>query len=91
MATKTIRIVIKEMLENGEKYFLAESPDVQGFLAEADTLEEMIDIAPQVMEDLLEVNQEMSAKDPSLNLVFWNDIKYKIIYKPIKITHLQYA
>jgi hypothetical protein len=45
MVEKTIRII-------------AESPDVLEFLAEADTLEEMRKIAPEVMEMILKMDAQ---------------------------------
>jgi predicted RNase H-like HicB family nuclease len=87
MATKTIRISIKEMLENGEKYFLAESPDVPGFLAEAKTLEEMIEIAPLVMQDLLEIRNERLAKERKEHLLKYFHISLSFN----KLTSLQLA
>jgi predicted RNase H-like HicB family nuclease len=55
MVNKVIRISIEEVIEDGEKYYLAKSPDVKGFLAQTDTLEEMFTVAPEVMEMLLKV------------------------------------
>jgi predicted RNase H-like HicB family nuclease len=34
------------MEQDGEKYYLGRSPDVSGFLVEAETLEEAVRIAP---------------------------------------------
>jgi predicted RNase H-like HicB family nuclease len=82
MDSKTIRIVIKEMIENGERYFLAESPDVAGFLAEADTLEEMIEVAPEVMDDLIDLNNRTKSET---KLKKWDIIKhfdYQFLYQP---------
>jgi predicted RNase H-like HicB family nuclease len=90
MAEKIIRIVIKEMVENGETYYLAESPDVKGFLAEADTLPEMFEVAPEVMDDLIDLNNK-TMKEYNLDRTFLSDVAYKFIYQPIKIRHLSYA
>ncbi|MDR3169051.1 MAG: DUF1902 domain-containing protein [Candidatus Peribacteria bacterium] len=90
MAAKTIRIVIKEMVEYGETYYLAESPDVPGFLAEADTLPEMFEIAPEVMEDLIDLNNK-TMKKYNLDRTFLSDFAYKFIYQPAKVRHLSYA
>jgi predicted RNase H-like HicB family nuclease len=68
MDSKIIRIIIQEMNENGERYYLAESPDVPGFLAEADTIPEMLEIAPLVMQDLLEIRNERLSKQRKENL-----------------------
>ncbi|MDR3169591.1 MAG: hypothetical protein LBU27_07805 [Candidatus Peribacteria bacterium] len=58
MAEKPVRIAIKEMSENGESYYLAESPDVDNFFAEADSLEEILKVAPEVMEMILELDRK---------------------------------
>lgn len=92
MAPKTIRIVIKEMLENGERYFLAESPDVSGFLAEADTLEEMVETASEVMDDLIDLNNKTADKY-RLDWTVLKDYTYQFLYQPakMKVRHLEYA
>jgi predicted RNase H-like HicB family nuclease len=91
MAAKTIRIVIKEMEQDGETYYLGRSPDLYGFTIQASTIEEAINLVPEVAEDLMEVNRELSSKNPSLQLDFWDKVKYQIIYKPMKVYDLQYA
>jgi len=58
MAQKTIRILIEELEQNGEKYYFGSSPDVSGFLLETDTLEEAIKIAPEIMKNLLEAKRD---------------------------------
>jgi predicted RNase H-like HicB family nuclease len=63
MAPKVIRIVIKELEQDGEIYYLGRSPDLFGLTVETDTLEEMIEIAPEVAEDLLQSIRELSAKN----------------------------
>jgi predicted RNase H-like HicB family nuclease len=70
METKTIRIVIQEMEQDGEIYYFADSPDIPGFLAETETLKEMLEIAPLVMQDLLEVRNERLAKQKKFENVF---------------------
>ncbi|MDR0860936.1 MAG: DUF1902 domain-containing protein [Candidatus Peribacteria bacterium] len=92
MATKTIRIVIKEMIEDGERYYyLAKSPDLYGLTVDADNLPEIIETVPQVAEDLMEANKELSSKKPNLQLDFWDIVNYEYIYQPMKTYHLQYA
>jgi predicted RNase H-like HicB family nuclease len=87
MATKTIRIVIKEMEQDGERYYFAESPDIPNFLAETDTLEEMLEVAPLVMQDLLEVMNERLAKQQHENLLQ----KLNILLSFNRFTSLQLA
>jgi predicted RNase H-like HicB family nuclease len=93
MATKTIRIIIKEMIENGERYFLAESPDVSGFLAEADSLEEMVEIAPEVMDELIDLNNTTKDKNHLKQRTILKDFSYQFLYLPAKtkVRHLAYA
>ncbi|MDR3168731.1 MAG: hypothetical protein LBU27_03065 [Candidatus Peribacteria bacterium] len=90
MAQKTIRIFIKEMLENGEKYYLAESPDVPGFMAEADSLEEMMKIAPEVMEMILELDRKDEMKQ-EIKKNFFQKVIYDMSYNTKIISHLQYT
>ena len=63
MVSKLIRITIEEVVEDGEKYYLARSPDVRGFLAQTDSLEEMYTTAPEVMEMLLKVKNSRLRKE----------------------------
>jgi predicted RNase H-like HicB family nuclease len=68
MVSNIIRITIEEVMEDGERYYLARSPDVKGFLAQTATLEEMFTIAPEVMEMLLKaknkrLEQEQAKKE----------------------------
>jgi hypothetical protein len=91
METKIIRIVIQERIEEGERYFLAKSPDLYGLNVDASSLPEIIEIVPQVAEDLMGANKELSLKNPELQLDFWDNVKYEFLYKPIKTYTLQYA
>ena len=90
MAPKVIRIIIQEMNENGEKYYLGKSPDVSGFLIEADTLEEAVRIAPEVMEMMLEMEKEDEQKQQTHNNLFQKVI-YDINYNTKIVSHLQYT
>jgi predicted RNase H-like HicB family nuclease len=90
MAEKIIRIEIKEMIENGERYYLAESPDVPGFLAEADTLEEMRKIAPEVMEMILALDKKDELQKKMKKSLFQKVI-YDIYYNTQVTSHLQYT
>jgi predicted RNase H-like HicB family nuclease len=90
MTPKVIRIVIEEIVEDGEKYYLAKSPDVQGFLAETETLDEMLKVAPEVMEMILELDKEIEEENhPQKNL--WQKVIYDINYNTKLVSHLQYA
>jgi predicted RNase H-like HicB family nuclease len=89
MALKVIRITIEEVMEDGEKYYLAKSPDVKGFLAQTDTLEEMFTVAPEVMGMLLKVKNERLKKEQEKKQTLWNTPKLLLSYD--RITTLQLA
>ena len=60
---KIIRIVVEEIVEWKDKYYLATSPDIKWFIAEAESLEEMRRLAPQQMEILLEERLKRITKE----------------------------
>ena len=43
--------------ENNQNYFVATSPDIQGLVAEADTIDAVIEIAKDLIPILLELDQ----------------------------------
>jgi predicted RNase H-like HicB family nuclease len=88
MATKTIRIVIKQLEQDGEIYYLGRSPDLFGLTVETDTLDEMLEIAPEVATDLIDVKNERAKKENRETL---REVAYQLIYEPLKVHHLQYA
>ncbi|MDR0282207.1 MAG: DUF1902 domain-containing protein [Candidatus Peribacteria bacterium] len=90
MVPKVIKIEIKEMFENGERYYLAKSPDVPGFLAEADTLEEMMKVAPEVMEMILELDKKDEQRK-QMNRDLFQKVIYDLYYNTKIPSHLQYA
>lgn len=63
MSPQTIRIIIEEMEQDGEKYYFWSSPDVSGFILETETLAEAIEIAPEVMKNLLEAKRDRLMKE----------------------------
>ena len=46
--------------ENNQNYFVATSPDIQGLVAEADTIDAVIEIAKDLIPILLELEQTKS-------------------------------
>ena len=44
--------------ENNQNYFVATSPDIQGLVAEADTIDAAIEIAKDLIPILLELDQK---------------------------------
>ncbi|MDR0607956.1 MAG: hypothetical protein LBG52_06545 [Candidatus Peribacteria bacterium] len=85
MEPEVIRITIEEVVEDGEKYYLARSPDVRGFLAETATLAEMFMVAPQVMSEFLEASKRIlvreKAKENFLEKYMLNKIIYNLSYQ----------
>jgi predicted RNase H-like HicB family nuclease len=45
----SIKLTIERFQENGQYYYVASSPDIQGLVAEADTIDAVIDIAKDLM------------------------------------------
>ncbi len=75
MKSMIIRIVIEEITEGKDTYFLATSPDIEGFMAEADSYEEIKEITPSLILDMLksrlEREEEKKAKlNVNLNYSF---------------------
>ena len=97
MSPKVIRITIEEIVQDGEKYYLARSPDVRWFLTQTDTIEEMMELAPQVMSDFLEASKKIMEKEQEKKLVqksfsqttLWKQIVYDLNYRVTP--HLQLA
>lgn len=48
-----IRVIVEEIIEGKDTYFLATSPDIEGFMAEADSYEEIKEITPGLIMDML--------------------------------------
>ncbi|UXE64818.1 MAG: DUF1902 domain-containing protein [Woronichinia naegeliana WA131] len=53
--------------ENNQNYFVATSPDIQGLVAEADTIDAVIEIAKDLIPILLELDQT-KAEHPCITL-----------------------
>jgi predicted RNase H-like HicB family nuclease len=80
MAPQIITITIEEVVEDGEKYYLARSPEVRGFLAETSTLEEMFTVAPQVMSEFLEASRRILAKEKAKQNFLEKYMLGKVVY-----------
>jgi hypothetical protein len=48
-----INLTIERFKENGQDYYVATSHDIQGLIAEADTIDAVIDIAKDLISILL--------------------------------------
>jgi predicted RNase H-like HicB family nuclease len=59
---QTIRIDIKEYNDFTHPYFLATSPDVDGLLVEGKTFEEVVELVPIVLNNLLRATKERLGK-----------------------------
>lgn len=51
--TMIIRVVVERITEGKDTYFLATSPDIEGFIAEADTYDEIKSITPELIKDMI--------------------------------------
>jgi predicted RNase H-like HicB family nuclease len=76
------------MKENNETYYLAESPDVENFFAEADSLEEILQIAPEVMEMILALDRKKAIKEHTKDHLFQKVI-FDMNYRRKVAAHLQ--
>ncbi len=88
MGIKIIRIEVQEIIEWEDKYYLATSPDIRWFVAEAESLEEMQTLAPKQMEILLGERKKRIAKEKAKHQ-FLNKLIFNISYNVE--SHLQYA
>ncbi|MDJ0581905.1 DUF1902 domain-containing protein [Crocosphaera sp.] len=66
-----INLTVERFQENGQDYYVATSPDIQGLVAEADTIDEVIDIAKDLIPILLELQTDDSS-DSSVKLTTAN-------------------
>jgi len=53
-----IKLTIERFHEGDRNYYVATSPDIQGLVAEANTLDEVIDIARDLIPMLLELETD---------------------------------
>lgn len=61
-----VNLKIEEITrDDGSRYFLATSDEVQGLVAQGSTLEEVIEIASDLTKLLLEVKAERASQPPS--------------------------
>ncbi|MCD4696850.1 MAG: hypothetical protein K8S16_11490, partial [Bacteroidales bacterium] len=55
---KYLDLIIEKFEEKGQVYYLATSKDVQGLIAQGDSIEEAIDIARDLVVDLIELREK---------------------------------
>ena len=59
-----INLKIEKFTEHGKDYFIATSCDVSGLVAEADTIEEVLEIAADLVPLLLELDDKKTESTP---------------------------
>lgn len=57
---RLINLKIEKLVENNQEYFVATSDDLQGLVAEGNTIEQVIEIAQDVAKILLELEREQN-------------------------------
>jgi predicted RNase H-like HicB family nuclease len=62
-----ITLNIEYCQENNQNYFVATSPDIQGLVAEADTIDAVIEIAQDLIPILLELD-DIKPEHPGITL-----------------------
>ena len=86
MKSNIIRIEIKEHHDFSHPYFLATSPDVKGLLVEGKTVEEVVELVPTVLNNLLAATKERLEKK---NLALFNTNGMILKYDYEKAFNLQ--
>jgi len=59
MAEYLINVKIERLEESGKTYYLATSEDIQGLVAQADTLPEVIEIAQDSVKQLMDIHSKL--------------------------------
>lgn len=72
---KLITLKIERLEENGEVYYLATSDDVQGLVAQGSTIDEVVEIAEDLIKLIYELDKEWE-KQPKQSLP--NVIEYPL-------------
>jgi hypothetical protein len=74
----SISLKIEKFNENGKDYFIATSLDVSGLVAEADTIEEVLEIAADLVPLLLGLEDEKTEAKP-VSVVIPKEFEYPLI------------
>ena len=64
-----IKLKIEKFEAEGQEYFVATSDELQGLVAEGETVEKVIEIAEDVARILLEIEQENKNKEGTLRAI----------------------
>ena len=60
---KYLDLIIEKFEEKGEVYYLATSKDVQGLVAQGDTVEETVEITRSLVVDLMELREKKNKEE----------------------------
>ena len=74
----SINLKIEKFTEKGKNYFVATSDDVLGLVAEADTIEAVLEIAADLVPLLLELDDGKTESNP-ISVVIPKEFKYPLI------------
>jgi predicted RNase H-like HicB family nuclease len=74
----SISLKIEKFNENGKDYFIATSLDILGLVAEADTIDEVLAIAADLVPLLLELEDEKTEAKP-ISVVIPKEFEYPLI------------
>lgn len=58
----TIKVEVEKVVEGNDVYYLATSPDMKGFMAEADSYEEVKVLSQQILSDMIVAKKEREQK-----------------------------
>ncbi|MEA5534609.1 DUF1902 domain-containing protein [Crocosphaera sp. XPORK-15E] len=64
-----IKLKIEKFEEKGQEYFVATSDQIQGLVAEGNTIEEVVEIASDLAKILIEMDQEKQLKDHQITAI----------------------
>ena len=64
-----ITLKIEKLEEKGQEYFVATSDQIQGLVAEGNTIEEVIEIASDLAKILIEMDQEKEHKHNQITAI----------------------
>lgn len=81
---KYLDLKIEKLEENGEVYFLATSKDIQGLVAEGDTVEETVEIARSLVVDLMELRETKNKENKIMLTKIPEIFHYPLIFNTEK-------
>ena len=69
---KYLDLIIEKFEEEGEVYYLATSKDVQGLVAQGDTVEETVEIARSLVIDITELREKKNREGKGSHEIWYN-------------------